>query len=82
MELANGSSRVQVVRREANPRYWDLLTRMGRRTGVPMVLNTSFNVRGEPIVCSPTDAIRCFLGTGLDALVLEDVLVFKTGPEA
>ncbi|MFN7958838.1 MAG: carbamoyltransferase C-terminal domain-containing protein [Holophagaceae bacterium] len=79
---ANGSSRVQVVRREANPRYWDLLTRMGRRTGVPMVLNTSFNVRGEPIVCSPTDAIRCFLGTGLDALVLEDVLVFKTGPEA
>jgi carbamoyltransferase len=78
----NGTSRVQVVRREANPRYWDLLTRMGRRTGVPMVLNTSFNVRGEPIVCSPEDAIRCFLGTGLDALVLEDVLVFKTGPGA
>jgi carbamoyltransferase len=44
---------------------------------VPILLNTSFNVRGEPIVCSPEDAIRCFLGTGLDALVLEDVLVFK-----
>lgn len=73
----NGTSRVQVVRREANPRYWDLLTRQGQRTGVPILLNTSFNVRGEPIVCSPEDAIRCFLGTGLDALVLEDVLVFK-----
>lgn len=73
----NGTSRVQVVRREANPRYWELLTRMGQRTGVPILLNTSFNVRGEPIVCSPEDAIRCFLGTGLDALVLEDVLVFK-----
>jgi carbamoyltransferase len=73
----NGTSRVQVVRREANPRYWDLLTLQGQRTGVPILLNTSFNVRGEPIVCSPEDAIRCFLGTGLDALVLEDVLVFK-----
>ncbi|WP_257307029.1 carbamoyltransferase family protein [Geothrix campi] len=73
----NGTSRVQVVRREANPRYWELLTRQGRRTGVPILLNTSFNVRGEPIVCSPEDAIRCFLGTGLDALVLEDTLVVK-----
>jgi len=73
----NGTSRVQVVRREANPRYWDLLTRQGQRTGVPILLNTSFNVRGEPIVCSPEDAIRCFLGTGLDALVLEDALVVK-----
>jgi carbamoyltransferase len=73
----NGTSRVQVVRREANPRYWELLTRQGRRTGIPILLNTSFNVRGEPIVCSPEDAIRCFLGTGLDALVLEDTLVFK-----
>jgi carbamoyltransferase len=73
----NGTSRVQVVRREANPRYWELLTRQGRRTGVPILLNTSFNVRGEPIVCSPGDAIRCFLGTGLDALVLEDTLVVK-----
>ncbi len=75
----NGTSRVQVVRREANPRYWDLLTRMGARTGVPMLLNTSFNVRGEPIVCSPEDALRCFLGTGLDALVLGDVLVTRIG---
>ena len=77
MVHVNGTSRVQVVRREANPRYWDLLTLQGQRTGVPILLNTSFNVRGEPIVCSPEDAIRCFLGTGLDALVLEDVLVFK-----
>jgi carbamoyltransferase len=73
----NGTSRVQVVRREANPRYWELITLHGQRTGVPILLNTSFNVRGEPIVCSPDDAIRCFLGTGLDALVLEDVLVLK-----
>ena len=77
----NGTSRVQVVRREANPRYWELLTRQGQRTGVPILLNTSFNVRGEPIVCSPDDALRCFLSTGLDALVLEDVLVFKN-PES
>jgi carbamoyltransferase len=73
----NGTSRVQVVRRKANPRYWELLNLQGQRTGVPILLNTSFNVRGEPIVCTPGDAIRCFLGTGLDALVLEDVLVFR-----
>ena len=73
----NGTSRVQVVRKEANPTYWALLDRFGRDTGVPLLLNTSFNVRGEPIVCTPEDALRCFLGTGIDHLALQGRLVSK-----
>lgn len=73
----NGTSRVQVVRHETNPGYWALLDRFGKDTGVPMLLNTSFNVRGEPIVCSPEDALRCFLGTGIDHLALQGWLVSK-----
>jgi len=73
----NGTSRVQIVRKEVNPIYWRLLKRFGEKTGVPVLLNTSFNVRGEPIVCSPNDAIRCFLDTNLDALVIHDYLLHK-----
>jgi carbamoyltransferase len=73
----NGTARVHVVRREANPGYWSLIERFGRETGVPVVLNTSFNVKGEPIVCTPEDAVRCFLGTGIDALAIEGYLVRK-----
>ena len=73
----NGTSRVQVVTKETNRAFWELLTRFGQQTGVPVLLNTSFNVRGEPIVCTPTDAVRCFLGTGLDALALESFLVTR-----
>jgi carbamoyltransferase len=73
----NGTARVHIVRREVNPAYWELLTRLGQETGVPVVLNTSFNVRGEPIVCTPEDAVRCFLGTGIDALAIEGYLVSK-----
>jgi carbamoyltransferase len=76
----NGTARVQVVRRETNPAYWELLERFGRETGVPVLLNTSFNVRGEPIVCSPEDAIRCFLGTGLDYLAMSGTLISRPGP--
>lgn len=71
----DGTARVQTVRREVKPRYHALLDAFARRTGVPMLLNTSFNVRGEPIVCTPEDAIRCFLGTNIDALVLGDILL-------
>jgi carbamoyltransferase len=78
----DGSARVQTVRRDVNPRYHDLIAAFGRRTGVPMLVNTSFNVRGEPIVCTPDDAVRCFLGTEMDVLVLGDLVCRKPGAAA
>jgi carbamoyltransferase len=71
------TARLQTVARETNPLYYDLHRAFERRTGCPVMINTSFNVRGEPIVRTPVDAIRCFLGTGLDALVLGPFLVDK-----
>ena len=71
------SARVQTVDRSRNPRLTALLTTFYRRTGCPVLVNTSFNVRGEPIVCTPEDAYRCLLATEMDALVLEDVIVLK-----
>ena len=73
----NGTARVQVVRKSANPRYHALIERFGQKTGVPVLMNTSFNVRGEPIVCTPTDAIRCFLGTQIDHLAIEGYVATK-----
>lgn len=73
----DGTARVQTVRRDQNPIYYRLIEAFGQRTGVPMLLNTSFNVRGEPIVCTPEDAIACFRGTGIDHLVLGDLLLSK-----
>ena len=69
------------VRRDVNPLFWRLIDGFRRRTGVPGVLNTSFNVKGEAIVCSPTDAVRCFYGTGLDALAIGSFLVEKTSAD-
>jgi carbamoyltransferase len=71
------SARVQTVRREENPIYYDLIAAFDRLTGCPVVVNTSFNVRGEPIVCTPQDAYRCFRRTGIDYLVLGDFLLDK-----
>jgi carbamoyltransferase len=71
------SARLQTVDAGRHPRLAGLLTRFGARTGCPVLVNTSFNVRGEPIVCSPDDAYRCFLATDMDALVMEDVIVLK-----
>lgn len=71
----DGTGRVQTVSPETAPLYYRLLQAVGSRTGVPIVVNTSFNVRGEPIVCTPKDAYDCFLHTGIDALVLGDVLI-------
>lgn len=71
------SARVQTVHRETNPRFHALLTRFHDRTGCPILLNTSFNLRGEPIVCSPDDAVATFLASGMDALVLGDRLVLR-----
>ena len=72
------SARIQTVRRDVAPLYWDILDAFHRRTGCPVVVNTSFNVRGEPIVCTPQDAYRCFMRTEMDALVLEDFVLEKT----
>jgi carbamoyltransferase len=66
----DGSARLQTVTRDTNPRYYDLISEFGVLSGVPVVLNTSFNIMGEPIVESPLQAIRCFFSTGLDALIL------------
>jgi carbamoyltransferase len=72
------SARVQTVDDQRNPRTARLLRAFFERTGCPVLVNTSFNVRGEPIVCTPEDAYRCFLGTEMDVLVLEDVILLKT----
>lgn len=71
------SARVQTVHKETNPRYWNLLDHFEKITGCPVLINTSFNVRGEPIVCTPEDAYRCFMRTEMDYLVLENVLLAK-----
>jgi carbamoyltransferase len=73
----DGSARLQTVNRELHPRYYDLIKKFGDKTGVPVVLNTSFNIQGEPLVESPKDAIRCFFSTGLDALVIGNYLLTK-----
>jgi carbamoyltransferase len=71
------SARIQSVSKEINPRYWQLIDAFRQRTGYGVIVNTSFNVRGEPIVCSPEDAYRCFMGTEMDFLVMGDFLFKK-----
>jgi carbamoyltransferase len=73
----DGSARPQTVEKEVNPLYWRLIDEFGRRTGVPVIMNTSFNLRGEAIVHTPTDAIRTFFSSGMDALVIGSFLVEK-----
>jgi carbamoyltransferase len=73
----DGTARVQTVSRDQNPLFYRLLECFGEVSGVPMVINTSFNIRGEPIVCSPADAVMCFLGTDIDFLVIGNFLVSK-----
>ena len=75
----DGTSRAQVLRREYNPRYYDLMLEMEKLTGNGVVLNTSLNRRGEPMICSPTDALNMFFGSDLEYLIMEDVLVTKDG---
>lgn len=72
------SSRVQTVHKETNPRYYALIKRFKELTDCPVIINTSFNVRGEPIVCTPEDAFRCFMGTELDVLVVGNFFLLKT----
>jgi carbamoyltransferase len=71
----DGTGRLQTVRRAANPLYYDLIQEFGRLSGIPMLVNTSFNIRGEPMVCTPQDAYRCMMGTGIDCLFIGNYLV-------
>jgi carbamoyltransferase len=73
----DGSARLQTVTRECHPEFYDLLAEFDRRTGCPVLINTSFNVRGEPIVLSPDDAYLCFMRTNMDVLVLGNQILFK-----
>jgi carbamoyltransferase len=77
----DGSARLHTVSRQVNPLFYDLIGKFGELSGTPVVLNTSFNVMGEPIVESPEQALRCFYSTGLDALALGSFIVTK-GPAA
>jgi carbamoyltransferase len=77
----DGSARVQTVHRETNPRFHALLRAFEQRTGCPVLVNTSFNVRGEPIVCTPADAFRCFMGTDIDALAIGDCWLDKAAQD-
>ena len=71
------SARIQSVHKETNPRYYALIEEFYKLSGVPVLVNTSFNVRGEPMVCSPYDSYACFMGTEMDLLVIEDFILYK-----
>ncbi len=71
------SARIQTVHKETNSKYHMLITQFKKKTGCPVVVNTSFNVRGEPIVCTPEDAFRCFMGTEMDLLVIGNCVLRK-----
>jgi carbamoyltransferase len=77
----DGSARLQTVTRAENGLFYDLISEFDRQTGVPVIINTSYNVRGEPIILSPEDAFRCFMRTKMDALVMHDCVVLKRDVE-
>jgi carbamoyltransferase len=71
------SARIQTVHSDTNPKYHALISKFKEKTGCPIVVNTSFNVRGEPIICTPEDAFKCFMGTELDILAIGNYLLIK-----
>ena len=71
------SARVQTVHKDINKKFYDLISKFNEISSCPVIVNTSFNIRGEPIVCSPSDAFKCFMGTNLDILVIENYILFK-----
>ncbi|MFP4118411.1 MAG: carbamoyltransferase, partial [Candidatus Woesearchaeota archaeon] len=73
----DGTGRLQTIRKHQHPLYYDLIKSFGERSGIPILINTSFNIRGEPIVCTPEDAYRCMMGTGIDALFIGNFLVYR-----
>lgn len=76
------SARIQSVKREDNPLYYDIINRFFQKTGCPLIINTSFNVRGEPLVLSPEDAYRCFMRTEMDYLAMGCFLLDKKEQKA
>ena len=74
-------ARIQTVHRDTNPLFHALLSRFKALTGCPVLVNTSFNLRGEPIVCTPEDAFRCFMGNELDMLVVGNCVLDKVGQD-
>ena len=73
----DGSARVQTIERDQDERFYDLISEFKKQTGVPVIISTSFNVRGEPIVCTPEEAWRCFMRTKMDDLVVGSFLLEK-----
>jgi len=73
----DGSGRLQTIRRKQNPAYYDVIKEFGKLSKVPILINTSFNIRGEPIVCTPQDAYKCMMGTGIDYLVMDKFLIAR-----
>lgn len=71
----DGSGRLQTIRRQQNPLYYDLIKEFGKLSGIPILINTSFNIRGEPIICTPYDAYKCMMGTGIDYLVMDRFII-------
>ncbi len=74
----DGSGRLQTIRKTQNPLYWGVIKEFGKLSKVPILINTSFNIRGEPIVCSPFDAYKCMMGTGIDYLVMDKFLIKRS----
>jgi carbamoyltransferase len=77
LHLGDNTTRPQSVSRKTNQLYWDVINEFKKLTGIPAVLNTSFNIKGEPVVCTPSDALRCFYGTGIDVLIMGNFVVEK-----
>ena len=71
------TARIQTVHQNTNPKYYKLLQNFKKITNCPVIVNTSFNIRGEPIVCNVKDAFKCFMGTDLDILVCENFIIYK-----
>ena len=71
------SARIQTLHKETNPKYYELISEFYKKTKCPLVVNRSFNVRNEPIVCTPEDAFKCFMGTELNVLVIGNCFLFK-----
>ena len=71
------SARLQTISKESNLLFYNLLSKFNERTNCPILINTSFNIRGEPIVCTPNNAIQCFMGTNLDCLIIENFIIEK-----
>jgi carbamoyltransferase len=71
------SARIQTVHQDTNPKFYNLIKEFEKKTGCPVIINTSFNVRGEPIVCSPEDSYKCFMRTEMDVLAIENFILLK-----